>query len=70
MLAAILEKKCFAYFQISDHICDKPVEFGWNIPNSSEVITISFWGSKRPPNDLRVTFLEYDLRVLNILSQN
>ena len=65
MLAAILEKFLFTYFQISDHICDIPVKFGRNIPNSSEVITISFWGQKRPPNDLRVTFLEYDLRVLN-----
>ena len=47
MLAAILEKYFFTYFQISDHICDTPVKFDWNIPNSSEVITISFWGSKK-----------------------
>ena len=54
----------FTYFQIPDHICDTPVKFGWNIPNSSEVITIFLGGQKRPQNDLCVTFLGYYLRVL------
>ena len=44
-----LGKKNFTYFQIPDHICDIPVKFGWNIRNSSEVITISFGGSKKTP---------------------
>ena len=40
----------FTYFQIPDHICDTPVKFGWDIRNSSEVITISVWGgSKKTP---------------------
>ena len=64
MLAAILEKKNFTYFHISDHIWDTPVKFGWNIPNGSEVITISFWGSKKTPKWPSCDFLEYDLRVL------
>ena len=55
MLAAILEKN-FTYFQIPDHIYDIPVKFGWNILNSSEVITISFWGSKKTPKWLSCDF--------------
>ena len=42
-------KKKFSQFHIPDHIWDTPVKFGWNIPNGSEVITISFWGSKKTP---------------------
>ena len=49
MLAAIFEKNIFINFQISDHICDIPVKFGWKIHHRFEVITISFWGLKITP---------------------
>ena len=54
MLAAILEFFS-TNLQIPDYICDTPVKFSWNICNSSEVITISFWGSKNP----RMTFVDF-----------
>ena len=49
MLAAILTTNPYIFEFLTINICDIPVKFGCNIPNSSEVITMSFWGSKMNP---------------------